>query len=409
LFVAGFFSIWRDDSGEARDPLRDSRIPKSDPSLLDFFPSESPSLKASVGTPDAAAPAPAASDNKPPEVKLQRPVTEVRSLESEVPSLNLEVRHLNLNVTQAKKEVQDLEVTLGQLKTTAGELAENYRTLLQTYSAAEQRSQDIGTAFTRIDSLAQMRLTQLSNAGDLAARTEQMLARVESFSAETDRQLAAIADARKLLSFDLAQARAEARSSAHAFGVLRWSVARLHLPRVRLDTAIAAIHKMTARTSRRVAVAVALAVLAVVGIVATWPARNANGMEIPVLESRIVRAAAFQLPELPPGLTPMVPSVRQPPLRGRSSSSPSAANRTPTPAPGFIGQVAIQSSPPGASVFIDGKPVGETPMSSVRIRAGSHAIWIELPKYRRWTAAVNVPAGRTTRVDATLQPAENRR
>ena len=192
------------------------------------------------------------------------------------------------------------------------------------------------------------------------------------------------------------------------------SVDRLNSRRVRLGAAIAAIHKTPARTSRRAVVAVALAVLAVVGIVATWPDGNANGVGVPVVESRVERASGLQLPELPQRLTPTVserltptvPVVSQPPVEVRSSS-PRVANPAPAPAAGFIGQLAIQSSPAGAAVFIDGKPVGETPMSSVRTRAGSHAIWIELPKYRRWTTAVHVPAGRLTRVNATLQFAPN--
>ena len=373
---------------------------------MDFFPSESESLKASV-SPNAAAQAPVTrSDTKPAEAWPQRPKT------TGVPSLDLDVTHLNLNVTQAMKEVQDLGVALGQLRAMAGELAEKYGALQQTYGAADQRSQDIETAFARIDSLAQMRLAQLSNASDLATRTEKILARLELSSAETDRQLAAITEARNLLGRDLAHAKAAAPSRADAPAARRTAVDRLKSHRVRLGAVVAAIaeiYKTIARPSRRAVVAVALVALAVavVGIIATWSDGNANGVGVPIVESRVVMASGLPLPELPRRLTPTVHVVPQPSVAVRSSNR-KAANPAPPPAAGFVGQLAIESSPPGATVFIDGKPVGETPMSSVRIRAGSHAISIELPKYRRWTAAVRVPAGRTTRVNATLQIAPNR-
>jgi hypothetical protein len=80
------------------------------------------------------------------------------------------------------------------------------------------------------------------------------------------------------------------------------------------------------------------------------------------------------------------------------------ANPAGAPAARFIGQLVIQSSPPGATVFIDGEPAGETPLKSLRVRAGSHAIRIELAKFRRWTTAIHVPAGSQTNVTATLQP-----
>jgi hypothetical protein len=358
---------------------------------MDFFPSESQSHKSAASAPVAADPA--------AEIWLQPPVT------TEVPRVNPvnpDVTQLNVTVTQAMKEVQGLWAELGQLRTMASDLAENYSTLLQTYSAADRHRQDLEAAFARIDSLAQIRLTELGNASDLGIRTEQMLARVEGFSAETDRQLAAIADARNLFSRELAQAKAGTLARADTPDALPAPVDRLDAYRVRLTTAIAAIQEKTARTSRRAIVAVALAVLAVVAIAATWPDGKANEMEVPVIESRAVGTFGLQPPELPQRLAPTTPAVPQPPAAVRSSRS-RVANPSPAPGAVFMGQLAIESSPPGATVFIDGKPAGETPVSSVRVRAGSHAVWVELPNYRRWTAAVQVPGGRLTRINATLR------
>jgi hypothetical protein len=53
-------------------------------------------------------------------------------------------------------------------------------------------------------------------------------------------------------------------------------------------------------------------------------------------------------------------------------------------------------------VFIDRQQVGETPLQLPQVHAGSHAIWIEREGYKRWTAAVNIPANKITRVIAKL-------
>jgi hypothetical protein len=72
-------------------------------------------------------------------------------------------------------------------------------------------------------------------------------------------------------------------------------------------------------------------------------------------------------------------------------------------APGpFIGTLSVRSVPSGASVWVDQKPVGSTPLVGLQMRAGSHAIWIEHVGFPRWSAAVHVPANRRTEVAATL-------
>jgi hypothetical protein len=69
----------------------------------------------------------------------------------------------------------------------------------------------------------------------------------------------------------------------------------------------------------------------------------------------------------------------------------------------FVGTLSIRSTPDKAEVHIDRERVGETPLVLRRLRAGSHAIWIDHEGYQRWTAGVNVPAEEHTRVTATLQ------
>jgi molybdenum-dependent DNA-binding transcriptional regulator ModE len=69
----------------------------------------------------------------------------------------------------------------------------------------------------------------------------------------------------------------------------------------------------------------------------------------------------------------------------------------------FVGTLAVESSPPGASVYINRQRVGVTPLEVQGLQSGSRVIWIERDGYRRWTAAVDVPADRLTRVSAKLQ------
>lgn len=68
----------------------------------------------------------------------------------------------------------------------------------------------------------------------------------------------------------------------------------------------------------------------------------------------------------------------------------------------FIGTLLVHSEPAGATVFIDRRPAGETPLRVASLPARSHTVWIEREGHERWTAAVLVPAGSLTRVDAKL-------
>jgi hypothetical protein len=78
------------------------------------------------------------------------------------------------------------------------------------------------------------------------------------------------------------------------------------------------------------------------------------------------------------------------------ASSPSTLGR-------FTGPLTVDSRPAGASVFVDGKPVGTTPLQLLSLDAGEHAIRLELAGYRRWTSSVRVVAGDQNRVTASLE------
>jgi hypothetical protein len=63
----------------------------------------------------------------------------------------------------------------------------------------------------------------------------------------------------------------------------------------------------------------------------------------------------------------------------------------------------VESRPTGATVFLDGKRVGTTPMSLPAVTAGSHAVRLELTGFKPWTASVRVVAGERNRVAASLE------
>jgi hypothetical protein len=89
----------------------------------------------------------------------------------------------------------------------------------------------------------------------------------------------------------------------------------------------------------------------------------------------------------------------------RASNAASARNASLVPASGsrFIGGLTVVSRPPGASVFLDGKNLGTTPLSVPGIAAGSHAIRLEYDGYHRWTSAIRVVANEQNRVTASLE------
>lgn len=60
------------------------------------------------------------------------------------------------------------------------------------------------------------------------------------------------------------------------------------------------------------------------------------------------------------------------------------------------GKVSIQSTPPGASVVLNGESLGLTPLDDLRLPAGSHELTISLSRYQAYGAIIEV-TGRGTR------------
>lgn len=83
--------------------------------------------------------------------------------------------------------------------------------------------------------------------------------------------------------------------------------------------------------------------------------------------------------------------------------------------PGKIGQVNVKlklagtlqvsSSPPGAKVYLNGKYIGETPLSNSNIPEGTHNLSVELFGYKPWQGIIEVSPGQITNISARLESA----
>jgi hypothetical protein len=68
----------------------------------------------------------------------------------------------------------------------------------------------------------------------------------------------------------------------------------------------------------------------------------------------------------------------------------------------YVGSLEVTSDPSGAVVLMDGRVVGTTPLRLNGVRAGSHALTLDLDGYQRWSTAVSVVSGRENRISPKL-------
>ena len=86
----------------------------------------------------------------------------------------------------------------------------------------------------------------------------------------------------------------------------------------------------------------------------------------------------------------------------RSAPSPSPSAIVAPLKTQFKGHLVIDSVPAGATVLINQRPAGTTPLQLMDYPAGSYAIWVERDGYERWTAGIRVQAGTTTHIRPML-------
>jgi hypothetical protein len=105
---------------------------------------------------------------------------------------------------------------------------------------------------------------------------------------------------------------------------------------------------------------------------------------------------------LPAQSTP--PAAPRPRTSTRRATVPAEADDV---APrSFVGHLTITSTPVGATVSINGRAAGVTPLVLRERPAGSVAVQINNDGFERWSASVQVRAGEMTNVSATLRRAQ---
>ena len=85
----------------------------------------------------------------------------------------------------------------------------------------------------------------------------------------------------------------------------------------------------------------------------------------------------------------------------REAPTPTAAIRRDT-GTRFYGSLVIDSTPVNARAFVNGQPVGTTPLMLTEVPVGSRAIRLEAEDHVTWSSTVRVVADQRTRVDVTL-------
>jgi len=116
------------------------------------------------------------------------------------------------------------------------------------------------------------------------------------------------------------------------------------------------------------------------------PERPSQGLTVPLAKAPV----APKQGAVPPAKTDAAPK--------QGVSPPAKAD-----AEGEAGVLVLDSRPTGATVFLDGRSVGKTPLNLPGVKAGDHTIRYELSGHYPWAASINVVGGTSTRVGGSLE------
>jgi hypothetical protein len=107
-------------------------------------------------------------------------------------------------------------------------------------------------------------------------------------------------------------------------------------------------------------------------------------------------ASAAQAVPVEPAV-PVVPVVPVAPVERVKRVAPK-----PHAEPVRSGRIVVVSRPPGATVIVNGRRIGATPVTTPAIQAGTHVVSIQRPGYRPWVTRVQLAEGARARVAASL-------
>jgi hypothetical protein len=89
--------------------------------------------------------------------------------------------------------------------------------------------------------------------------------------------------------------------------------------------------------------------------------------------------------------------------RNALPAAPSSATAPARERAGLTGSLYVDSNPRGATVLLDGRSVGQTPLRLSDVSVGSHIVRLELAGKKEWTSPARVIAGETARVTGSLE------
>lgn len=97
------------------------------------------------------------------------------------------------------------------------------------------------------------------------------------------------------------------------------------------------------------------------------------------------------------------PGAPEPPRPASPETEATGSRAVPVPQAVGPGSLLVESRPAGAVVYLNNRRVGQTPLSLSDLPAGQGVVRIERDGYRRWASPVEILAGRTVRVTASLE------
>jgi hypothetical protein len=83
--------------------------------------------------------------------------------------------------------------------------------------------------------------------------------------------------------------------------------------------------------------------------------------------------------------------------------APRAETPAPRPTQPLTGSLYVDSRPRGATVVLDGRSIGQTPLSVPEVPIGAHVVRLEMAGKRVWTSSTRVVAGEIARVTGSLE------
>jgi hypothetical protein len=140
----------------------------------------------------------------------------------------------------------------------------------------------------------------------------------------------------------------------------------------------------------------------------TWRGRTPLTLENLPFGSYAVRVVQ---PGYAPSREEITLSARAPSRTFSARLERTATAAPPAPSPStpatFTGSIFVDSRPRGATVTVDGRNVGQTPLSVPDVKAGSHVVRIEMNGKKPVMANPRVIAGKTERITVSLEDKED--